>query len=119
MKHLRNPTEELLEAYPAITTLAVPQRGKLNILNVQPWLVPCLDRLIIPSSIVFESKESIYKRCAAGLGLKTVEVLLPDELGELDERQMRSECLEVLDGLGVDVCFGYSGRVREVLGFED
>ncbi|CEL61053.1 hypothetical protein RSOLAG1IB_04293 [Rhizoctonia solani AG-1 IB] len=119
MKHLRNPTEELLEAYPAITTLAVPQRGKLNILNVQPWLVPCLDRLIIPSSIVFESKESIYKRCAAGLGLKTVEVLLPDELGELDERQMRSGCLEVLDGLGVDVCFGYSGRVREVLGFED
>ncbi|KAG8690690.1 hypothetical protein FRC11_009745, partial [Ceratobasidium sp. 423] len=64
---------ELLAAYPTITTLALPCRASHHGLGIQPWLVPCLNRLLIPVMSAWELKETIPKRCNAGLGPQIVE----------------------------------------------
>ncbi|CAE6431650.1 unnamed protein product [Rhizoctonia solani] len=108
--------QELLEAYPNITTLILPLSTQAHLLGIQPWLVPCLKRLVIHAKLASDLRESISERCMAALGLKTVEVLV---FGS-DKEKVQSEYREALDGLGVDVCFSdLSYRSREILGFED
>ncbi|CAE6536117.1 unnamed protein product [Rhizoctonia solani] len=109
--------EELLVAYPTITTLILPWGTSHRGLGIQPWLVPCLNRLLISTRSAWELREIIVKRHGAGLGPQIVEVpMLRDELFGSEEQMY----LEVLNGLDIDVRIGYSKhRVREVLGFDE
>ncbi|KAL5631583.1 hypothetical protein ACGC1H_007192 [Rhizoctonia solani] len=108
--------KELLAAYPTITTLVLPHRSQSTMLNIQPWLVPRLNRLLIHVDSAAELKQIIGERCKAGLGPNIVEV---PSTGVSYTEWVQSASQE-LDGLGVDVRASYSSRrVREVLGFEE
>ncbi|KDN38759.1 hypothetical protein RSAG8_09309, partial [Rhizoctonia solani AG-8 WAC10335] len=109
--------KEILAAYPTITTLVLTQWAQTSVLNIQPWLVPHLNRLLTRVELTPELKKAIAERCDAGLGPKILEVP--------SERRTHVECIEpayreAFSGLGVDVRVSYSSqRVREVLGFEE
>ncbi|KAF8706206.1 hypothetical protein RHS03_05121, partial [Rhizoctonia solani] len=113
----RYPNQEILKAYPSITTLILPRPTELHMLSIQPWLVPCLNRLIVYARLASELRESISERCVADLGLKTVEVLVLDES---NNEEIESKYIGELYGLGLEISFSHSKhRVREVLGLDD
>ncbi|KAF8678342.1 hypothetical protein RHS04_05545 [Rhizoctonia solani] len=68
--------ETVLMAYPSIKTLILLDRAWDDMFELRSWTLPCLERLVVGSASPSGLKALISARNDAGLGLKTLEVLL-------------------------------------------
>ncbi|KAF8739803.1 hypothetical protein RHS02_05022, partial [Rhizoctonia solani] len=92
--------ETVLTAYPSIKTLILLDRAWDDMFELRSWTLPCLERLVVGSASPSGLKALISARNDAGLGLKTLEVLL--SVSRSHRESLESCFREALDGLGVD-----------------